>query len=412
MNQKNFYRLMMLLLVIMTFSGCGFGGLTDTSTAAETLAATEKNREISGVVSKGLFSSGTVEIYRVDSSGEETLLKTATIKGFGNYSATVKLPKDGAGVLLLKAYGSYLDEATGAERVITKFSPLRAALASPTGDTVAMVTPMTELAVRKAVTTGDTLTAAEVSAANSMVSELYKVDIISTEPVRPDLSDGGFGNAATSQEQRDYTLALAAVSQLASDTGNLANALETMFKSVATGGESAAGAEAFKTSLIKFLASNRNQTGVTDLSQTNLAYAGGSNREVKLSLGGKLNAGVTMNGISLTVNLPPGVIVKGDYENQVVEPLAGVVRASGVAAASTYVEARYFPASGSTPGRVQISLANGGGFYFGEFITITCEVQPGSSPQPATFTISDFVAKDGNGAVLSNVDVISPPTVQ
>lgn len=403
----------LLLLAALSPSGCGFGGLTDTTTAGGSTGSTESDTEVTGVVSKGIFRTGTVEIYAVaDGEQQEVLLKKASIGPFGNYSATVRTAKEFKGVILIKAYGSYMDEATGTQLIVPPTAPLRAAVTRSSGDLLTMVTPLTELAVRKALGTGTTLSAAEVTAANGLVSELFKVDIVATEPVQPDLSDDGFGNAATSQEQKDYTLALAAVSQLASDSGALSDALAVLFKTVTTDGGSTDGAVAFKNSLGKFLASDRNLTGLTDVAQTNLAGVGGTSQEVKLKLAGKLPSGSTVNGVTLTLNLPAGVTVKGDYVSpQVVPTLEGVVAPSGLAATGSYAEGRYFPAAETSPGKVRLSIINASGMFLGEFVTVRCEAGPGVAPQPGEYTVSEFTAKDGNGGTLQGIDVERPLTV-
>ena len=396
---------LMLLLVAMTVSACGFGGFNNQSTVVESTGSSNSSTKISGVVSKGIFKEGFVEIYAVGASAQETLLKTASIGVFGNYSATVNGIKGYAGVVVIKAYGSYLDEATGAVLSVVKELPLRAAIVNPPGEVLAMVTPLTELAVRKALRSGNTLAAADVTAANALVSQLFKVDILETEPVKPDLSGDGFGNAATAQEQKDYTLALATVSQLARDSGTLPNALEILEEA-----GSAEGAHAFRRALVSFLASDKNLTGVTDIELTNLGSVGGGRLEVKLAVAGRLDPTVMVHGVSLTLGLPPGVTVKGDFTVPgLVGTLEGVVEPSGVMASTSYVEARYLPASGSIAGQVRIALANAGGILLGEFVTVMCEVAPGNSPRSGDFTVSEFTAKDGNGAGLANVDAeISP----
>lgn len=406
----------LLLLAAISPSGCGFGGLTDTTTAGGAAGSTETDTEVAGVVSKGIFRRGTVEIYAVTDGAQEVLLKKASIGPFGNYSATVSTAKDFKGVILMKAYGSYLDEATGAELTVPPTAPLRAAVTRQSRDLLAMVTPLTELAVRKALGTGTTLSAAQVTAANGLVSELFKVDVVATEPVQPDLSDNGFGNAATSQQQKDYTLALAAISQMASDSGSnsgaLSGALGVLFKTVTTEGGNTDGALAFKSSLGKFLASDRNLTGLTDVARTNLAGVGGTTQEVTLKLAGKLPSGSTINGVTLTLNLPAGVTVKGDYESpEVVPTLDGVVAPSGLAATGSYAEGRYYRAEGASAGKVRLSIINASGLFLGEFVTVRCEAGPGVAPQPGEYTVSEFTAKDGNGATIQGVDVEHPLTV-
>lgn len=417
MNKRILYKRvfcrLMLLLATMTFSGCGFGGFNDKSTVNDYSGVPDTETKISGVVAKGIFHEGFVDIYAISASGDETLLKKASIGTFGNYSATVLNSKVEAGVVVMKAYGKYLDEATGAELSVLKEFPLRTAIANPSGQVFVMVTPLTELAVRKALRTGITLVTTDVTAANALVSQLFKVDIIATKPVRPDLSAAGFGNAATSQEQKDYTLALATVSQLANDSGTLLNALDILNGSVFSGGGSAEGATAFRRALTHFLASDRNETGVDDPNTTNLTGVGGSSVDVKVSIAGKLDPGVTMNGVTLTLDLPPGVTVKGDFSDPAaIGTLVGVVKPSAVTAATSFLETRYLPATGSLPGQVRMSLVNAAGLLLGHFVTVRCEVLPGASPLPGDFTVSEFTAKDGNGARLSSVDVERPLTIQ
>jgi len=77
---------LMLLLVAMTVSACGFGGFNNQSTVVESTGSSNSSTKISGVVSKGIFKEGFVEIYAVGASAQETLLKTASIGVFGNYS--------------------------------------------------------------------------------------------------------------------------------------------------------------------------------------------------------------------------------------------------------------------------------------------------------------------------------------
>lgn len=418
--RKGYGRFLLLFMITVLLGGCGFGGFSDSNTVSGSSSkATDGGTKITGVVSKGLFSQGTVQVYALNATGTQTLLKSTGIGPFGNYTARVGLSRamvgnSYTGVVLIKAYGSYLDEATGSQLSIPSSAPLRTLLANPSGDGVfAAVTPLTELAVRKVYGSGS-LSATNVGAFNQLISNLFRVDVVGTEPVNPDLSVSGFGNAATSQEQRDYTLALAGVSQLARQLGSLGEAMTTLEGAITSGGMSVQTALLFRQALSDFLLSGRNATGVSDLAQTNLGTVGGEIRSLRISTAGTLGGGSTINGVALTLELPPGVAVKGTFNPPVpIATLDGVVVPSGVAtAASSYTEAVYTPASGTRPGVVRIGLINTGGMGVGEFVTVQCLLPPGTSVAPEDFAVSDLVAKDANGATLPGIGVQVPMTLQ
>ncbi|ABQ25366.1 hypothetical protein [Geotalea uraniireducens] len=429
MKKRILFRLILSLWVMSVF-GCGFGGFSDSSNSGTSSGDSDSanDTKVSGVVSKGLFKNGTVRFYAVNFDGSETLLKTTSIGAFGNYSARLSSQKtitSGSynGVVLIKATGSYIDEATGAELTIDDSHPLRAIIANPSGTLNASVTALTELATRKALAvqrTGNQLAATDVTNANALVSEMFKVDIIATKPVEPDLSDYGFGRASTTQAQKDYTLALAAISQMArNNAGTLASTLNVLADDIADGAITAENATTLQTALITFLASDRNVTGVKSINSTNLANAGGSLKIVRLGTAEKLGAGNIIGGVTVTLKLPPGVTLRADLSAPEIaekEPLSGVVKGSGVIAAGVYVKASYIASSGALPGMVTLSLAGAHGFAVGEFATIMCDVPAGMSLNSTNFSIyknlndpndpKNFKAVDGNGAAFP-ADIIT-----
>lgn len=421
MKKRMLYRLILSLWVMNVF-GCGFGGFSDSSNSGTSSGDSNSanDTKVSGVVSKGLFKSGTVRFYAINFDGSGTLLKTTSIGAFGNYSARLssqKLTTGGSynGVVLIKATGSYIDEATGAELTLDDSHPLRAIIANPSGTLNVSITALTELAARKALAVqnkGSQLAATDVTDANALVSELFKVDIIATKPVEPDLSTYGFGIASTTQSQKDYTLALAAISQMArNDAGVLTGTLNVLSGDISDGVITAENAAAFQTALITFLTSDRNVTGVKNISLTNLVNAGGSVKLVKLGTAEKLGAGNIMGGLTVTLKLPPGVTLRADLsdpETAQKEPLSGVIKGSGVITAGVYVRSSYTVSSGALPGMVTISMASAHGFTAGEFATIACDVPAGMSLNSTNFSIyknlddpndpKNFKAVDGNGA--------------
>ena len=409
--------MLFLSLWVMSALGCGFGGFSESSSeTAPSDSNSATDTKLKGVVSKGPFNSGTVEFYAISSDGSETLLKTASIGAFGNYSASLSSVKSSSsdsysGIVMIKATGSYSDEATGSLLTVDDSNPLRAIVANPSSTNIS-VTPLTELAVRKALSVlgkNSQLTATDVSEANGLVSEMFKVDIISTKPLEPN----GFGDVTT-QAQRDYTLALAAISQAASSAGSLNNALNALADDILDGAMTAANAAVFQSALTSFLASDKNLTGVSDINSTNLVNAGGTIKSIKLGTAGNLGAGSNIGGVLATVKLPPGVRIKADFYNPAKlekEPLSGVVKASGVIAARTELIASYLAPSGALPGMVTLGLASDVGFPAGEFATVRCDVPAGLSLSAADFSIyknvedptdrKNFGVWDGNGAAFA-----------
>ncbi len=168
---------------------------------------------LSGTVSEGPVAGATISIYKIENGIKGTLITTATTDSNGDYTANVGTY---TGAILIEATGgTYIDEATGETRTLTEVR--RAALPSSVGGEVSVcVTPLTELAVRKA---GSYLDPAAIDAANKMISQLLGPDgdILKDRPFDPTVA--GADDGATESEVI-YTLLLAALSQ-AGDNGNM-----------------------------------------------------------------------------------------------------------------------------------------------------------------------------------------------
>ena len=104
--------------------------------------------------------------------------------------------------------------------------------------------------------------------------------------------------------------------------------------------------------------------------------------------------GTTIYGIDVTVDLPAGVTVKSANPP---ETDSGVVTVSGAALSGSLATAVYTPASGTTPGKVHILIANAAGFATGEFATLNADIAAGSTPKAADFSLVDFSAIDADG---------------
>lgn len=363
---------LLVATLALTFAGCGGGGGGD-----DTSDPTAHNI-ISGVASKGIIRNGTVTVFALDADGiKGALLATAPTDADGKYSADV-----GAytGAVLVEASGSYTDEKTGATVTILPTAPLRAAFDNVTSNVTVAVTPLTELAVQKA---GTTLTPANIQAANALVSDLFNVDIIGTEPVEPVTS----ALQSATQAQQAYTLALAAISQMA-DTPTIEAVIAvvtTINSDIADGTMPAATAATFTSALGNFLASGSNQTGATT-APTELANVGTKTAVVKLSVAGLMAAAIY--GVDVTIDLPTGVTVQlADAATGQVADSALVL--SGVAAGGSFAFAKY---TAATPATVRISLISDAGFGAGEFVTLNCDIAPGTTVVPADFSVEPGAA--------------------
>jgi len=269
----------------MALSGCGGGGGSNGGTQAATTTV------IKGTVSKGPIRNGTVRIYALNADGSKgVLLKETATDNNAGYSADIS-PYTGA--VLVEASGSYTDEATGLPMTISANAPLRAALPSISGTVTTAVTPLTELAVRQA----PALTPANITAANKKVSDVFKFDVIATQPVAP--TAAAFTGGTTTQTQIDYTLALATISQMANgaEVASVVNSLSSDLGSGST--FSATMQNTFQSALTSFVSGASNEIGAT-VGSTNLTSIGKKTVVVRLSSAGAPTG--TITGIELTIN--------------------------------------------------------------------------------------------------------------
>jgi hypothetical protein len=352
--------------LILYGCGGGGGGGGGGSTAPATV--------VSGVASKGPIVGGTVKIFALNADGSKTLIATATTGSTGAYSASLG---SYTGPIYLEASGSYTDEATGQTLTISPATPLRAALPAASGTVALSATPLTELAVQKALALNPSNIGANIGASNAAISNMFKLDITATAPAPP--TRAAFSSPSVSQAQKDYALALAAISQLASQSGGLSAALSTLNGQLGTGSTlPPAAAASFSAALTSYLAPGNanNTTGVSNINATNLANLGGGSATVKISTVGSLPAGALIGAVQITLSLPAGVTLKADSLSG--QTLAGVVAGSGGASGSLAV-AKYIPANGATPATVTLGVPNANGFALGEFATLVCDLPAGAA---------------------------------
>jgi hypothetical protein len=304
--------------------------------------------------------------------------------------------------------------------------PLRAALANSAVTTDVAITPLTELAVQKA----GALTAANIKNANKLVSDIFKFDIITTQPVAPTV----VAVSAAGQNQKDYTLTLAAVSQLSKTQGvPLADTLAKLAVNISYNGMNSKTVVDFQKAVTDFISSDKNQTGIlsTDESASNLAKLNGATTATfKLAVTGPANmAANAIKGLQFEIAIPTGLTIR--YNPRSVEisrtntnpviitynPAKGETL-SGIVTASPSVTANLLAAKSSAFNSVfdtfngvnvlTIALYSSTGIGAGDLATVVCDIVPGWIIP----TASDFVVRkdsikaiDGSPSIINGVDI-------
>ncbi len=384
--------IMTMICTGLLFSGCGGGGGSIVSVDRTGTTVTPGGTSASGVAS-GFSSGAKVKIYSLGSSGQKlSLIKETVIDANGGYLASLGSYQ---GAILIEVSGDYVDPASGGRTTFPETAPMRAAVSQASGTVSVAVTPLTEIAVQKVGSGG--LTVANISAANNLVSDLFEVDIINTQPVRPaatDLQDA-------TQAQRDYTLDLTAIGQMTATTpgATLQSTMAKITLDISGNRMSKDMADTLTAKLTAFLADgNLNRTGIGNLTGSNLIYLGSVTATVKLQTQGLLSSGILMHGIEVTLILPNGVTMKSDSSGKIISNL---VTASGMTLSGSYVDAQY----DSSANNVKIALINAGGFGLGEFAIVKSDVAAGVAPNTNSFTVSDLKIVEGAGVQIAGVAV-------
>lgn len=133
---------------------------------------------------------------------------------------------------------------------------------------------------------------------------------------------------------------------------------------------------------------------------------------LKLSIQGTLPAGTALSGLGLTVTLPDGVIVETNADGTV---KSGMLAPSGVLSPSTASCIQtYMPASGATPGKLDIIVISTqqNGFGTGEFATVTCKLTKQVDVTAASIVLSDFKPADLNLTPISGLTPVVSVALQ
>lgn len=176
-------------------SGSGSGSTQQTTTT------------LSGVAMAGALN-GTVCAYTLSDAGVAgtTSLACTTTTSTGSY--TLSWPAY-VGNVILKAYGSYVDEATGLTKTITEANPLRSTAACTGSTCNAAITPLTEAAVRAAASQSAT----DLAAAYLKVAQAFGVSASTASDAIAKLVTRIPAASGTDADALAYARLLAVVSQ-------------------------------------------------------------------------------------------------------------------------------------------------------------------------------------------------------
>lgn len=399
-------------LIMASLAGCGGGG------GSSAVKPSPGTTEISGTASVGIIYPGTVKVYALDANGVKGTLLSGSVPTTidGIYNA----PLGGySGAIQVEVSGTYTDEATGQKVTIPHAKPLHALVdkVNETTDNnrIVAVTPLTELAWRKATATGTKpATTAAIVGANKLVKDLFKIsDIIGIEPVRPDSAT----MANASQESQAYTLLLGAISTMTSTASGsngvakLDSLLATLAAEIDIAETSGSMSAATITALTSALASSP-LGGDFPSAVNQLARIGNKSQTIILSTSGTLPSETTIYVIQGTIILPADpltsalkVSLRSDENGQTLED---VFLLSGIAEGmdSSFTLANYLPEQQQLEFSVVLDTSTTG-IGTGEFATLIYDVAKGATISAADFSLeSDSISiTDSNGVEISGVTV-------
>lgn len=204
-------------LVLSLLVACGGGGGGGGSTSVPTTPPASSGT-VSGTAVKGPVVGGTMAAYAIVNGAMGSQLGSATTDTQGNFQLSIG---SYAGPIMLQlSGGSYVDEATGVTMSMSSGNVMTAVIpAIASGGTASgiQVTPLTSMAQSMAKNMAGGMSDTNIAAANLSMGNFFMVnDILHTLPMNPLVSGSG---ATATQDMKNYGMAIAAMSQLAKDTG-------------------------------------------------------------------------------------------------------------------------------------------------------------------------------------------------
>lgn len=243
-------------------AACGGGG-----DAGHADPAAQTDGVISGALVKGPVGAAEVCAYALVDGVQADKRGCGVTDSDGNYKIFVLSVRPGGESLVVagtRYTGQYIDEATGTQRPLD--ATLRSAVRLHPGQAATvMVTPLTELAMRRAEASSSKLADEPIEQAMVLVAHAFDTDDLrQTRPADPTQPE----SAHAARGARNYGLALASVSGLRADMTPKPGTLVTVDHALAELASAfrpdrVAGQDLkFKAAMQNFLAGPRNATGV------------------------------------------------------------------------------------------------------------------------------------------------------
>lgn len=212
-----------------TVSACPTGDVNDDNriTINELIAAVNLALEgcvgdqttISGAAVKGPVSGANVEAFGVGPDGVKgAQIGSATTDDSGTFQ--MQVGNHSGPFMLEMTDGSFSDEATGTHMGMGATDMMTAAVPDVmAGSTLSgiQITPLTSMAQRMAEDMPGAMTQANITQSNSAMGRYFGVsDILAVHPMDPTVPGSG---ASANQDQRNYGMTIAAMSESASTMG-------------------------------------------------------------------------------------------------------------------------------------------------------------------------------------------------
>ena len=376
-------------------------GLTQADPSIQTVLAAA--RTVSGYASKGIIKNGIVIAYKIDATGVKILPKLGqtTTDSTGFYSMNI-----GAyyGPLVIEVSGGYTDEATGQPAVIEAAAPLKAAAVPPVDATpiTINVTALTKVAVDLAESQQADFTST-INAANQQVSSSFQVpNILTTTPLDTTVAIPATATAG----EKQYTLVLAAISQVAANTmptvttptvpqlaTALDSALTTLSAQVPTSGTATTVQITIANAASQYVNNTAvNTSGITAADpavQPILSASTRKNVAITFALNHPTTPVPSFGAVHGSVTLPTGMLCPASG--------TGEVESSSLAALqeNSYVDGNFNGGSGV----LTIQAINGNGLTTGALLTVTCNVLSTVTPHLADLVVNDATLDVNDGGL-------------
>jgi hypothetical protein len=304
---------------------------------------------ISGTAVKGPVGGATVTAYAIANGMMGAQLGSAPTDAAGNFS--VPMGTYAGSVMLQMTGGSYTDEATGSTMPMLAGDVMAAclpALAAGSTTTGIVVTPVTSMASARAKAMTGGMTDANIATAHAALGTYFTVsDVLHTMPMDPTVAGAG---STASQDQKNYGMAIAAMSQYAKTQGMTTSSsgmvtammndasdgiLDGMMGSTAIsmagmggmmGGtmQPTAGTSGLSTAMGTFIGSAMNRSGVTAADmQALMTQLAGSSGQLPGAGGGTTPHG-TMSGTAFMGAMSSGTVTAHSVSNGTMGPQIGM----------------------------------------------------------------------------------------